>query len=69
MRVRAASVAWCCLIATLVVGPAGACRTRHEATASHDMEAMDSTEQHATVAAEEAMGRPVPAAGHEHTYS
>ena len=69
MRARAAAVAWCCLIATLVVGPAGACRTRQDAPASHDMEAMDSTEQHATVAAEEAMGRPVPAAGHEHTYS
>jgi len=64
MRVRAASVAWCSLIATLVVGPAGACRTRQEATASHDMEAMDSTEQHATLAAEEAMGRPLPGDPH-----
>jgi len=69
MRARAAAVAWCCLIATLVVGPAGACRTRQDAPASHDMEAMDSTEQHATVAAEETMGRPVPAAGHEHAHS
>ena len=48
MRVHPASVAWCCLIATLVVGPAGARRTRYDARASQDqdMEAMDSTEQH-----------------------
>ena len=64
MRARAASVVWCCLIATLVVGPAGACRTRQEAPASHDMEAMDWTEQHATLAAQEAMSGPMPADPH-----
>ena len=64
MHVHAASVAWCCLIATLVVGPGGACRPRRDARASQDMEAMDSTEQHATLAAEESMGRPVPADPH-----
>jgi len=64
MRVHAASVAWCCLIATLVVGPASACRTRQAAPASQDMDAIDSTEQHATLAAQEAMGGPMPADPH-----
>lgn len=45
-------------------GLAGACRTRQDAQASRDMDAMDSTEQHATAAAQEAMSGPMPADPH-----
>jgi len=64
MRARATSLAWCCLIATLVIAPGGACRSRHDAQAARDMDAMDSTEQHATAAAEDAMGMLMPADPH-----
>src|SRR6266704_1765206 len=45
-------------------GLSGACRARQNAPASQDMDAMDSTEQHATLAAQEAMGGPMPADPH-----
>ena len=42
----------------------GACRARQDAQAPMDVGAMDSTEQHATAAAQEAMGGPMPADPH-----
>ena len=42
----------------------GACRARQDAQAAMDVGAMDSTEQHATAAAQEAMGGPMPADPH-----
>lgn len=42
----------------------GACRSRQDPQASRDMDAMDSTEQHATAAAQEAMSGPMPADPH-----
>jgi len=64
MRLHAPVFARCCLVATLVIGATSACRARQDARAPVDMDAMDSTEQHATAAAQEAMSGPMPADPH-----
>jgi len=55
------------VVATLVFAApsvTGACRARQDAQAPMDVGAMDSTEQQATAAAQEAMGGPMPADPH-----
>jgi hypothetical protein len=55
------------VVAAFVLGAfslTSACRTRQDARASPDMDAMDSTEQHATVAAQETMSGLMPADPH-----